>query len=444
MEVSLNFHRLLPFALILAFSVLGESASDYGFTLELVHRDSPRSPYYNPADTPHQRMANAIRRSISRANRLDPSSAGAPKTPSMTLVPSDGEYLMNISLGTPPVYFLGIADTGSDLIWTQCKPCKDCFKQASPLFDPSKSKTYKEVSCHTSLCRVLDNNCLRRPGVCTYSSRYVDNSSTEGTLATETFTLGSTSGRPVSFPKLVFGCGHSSRFTYKIHADGIVGLGGGNASLVTQLGTATGGKFSYCLVPRSSNEKTSKLNFGANAVVAGRGTVSTRLIQKEEKTYYYLTLEAVSVGKTRVEYTSGNTSPSGEEGNIVIDSGTAQTYLPQDFYKKIKAAVVKQVKQVKQVKLTRWSCPPRSPGLCYRATTVDGLVIPTVTFHFKGADVELSPENTFVPVADGIIQFWLAPGNQSIYGNLAQTNYLIGYDIQNMKLSFKHVDCTLH
>jgi len=248
----------------------------------------------------------------------------------------------------------------------------------------------------------------------------------------------------VSFPKLVFGCGHSNYLVYNHPVDGIVGLGGGNGSLVTQLGTATGGKFSYCLVPLSWNEKPSKLNFGANAVVAGRGTVSTPLIikdpedPKDPKTFYHLTLEAVSVGKTRVEFNSGS-SPSADEGNIFIDSGTPLTHLPQDFYDKIEVAVVEQVKQVK---LIRRNCPHLSHGICYRATTVDGLGIPTVTFHFKGADVELNSGNTFVQVADGIICLSFRPAEMSIFGNLAQINYLIGYDIQNAKLSFKPVDCT--
>lgn len=441
MEVSLNFHRLLPFALILAFSVLGESASDYGFTLELVHRDSPRSPYYNPADTPHQRMANAIRRSISRANRLDPSSAGAPKTPSTTLVRNDWVYIMNISLGTPRVTILGIADTGSDLIWTKCKPCTDCFEQAAPLFDHHKSSTYKAIPCNTSLCGVFyPTSCSQRTGLCMYNTSYGDKSYTQGNLATETFTLGSTSGRPVSFPKVIFGCGYRNKGSFDPHQSGIIGLGGGSASLISQLGKATGRKFSYCLVPHSSNEKTSKLNFGANAVVAGRGTVSTRLIQKEEKTYYYLTLEAVSVGKTRVEYTSGNTSPSGEEGNIVIDSGTTYTQLPQEFYDEIEAAMVKSVK------LPRVRDPFHVLNLCYKPKKDAGLRAPTVTFHFKGADVRLNSSNSFVPIGDDIICFAVqaTPVQPNIYGNLAQTNYLIGYDIQNMKLSFKRVDCTLH
>lgn len=34
-----------------------------------------------------------------------------------------GEYVMDIAIGTPSLTFPAIIDTGSDLIWTQCKPC---------------------------------------------------------------------------------------------------------------------------------------------------------------------------------------------------------------------------------------------------------------------------------------------------------------------------------
>ncbi|KAI3418632.1 uncharacterized protein J3R85_013578 [Psidium guajava] len=439
MEASLKFHHLLSFSLILASSILCESASEYGFTMELVHRESPRSPYYDPAETPYQRVASALRRSIARVHRLNPNSAGDPDTPSAVIVSNGGEYLMNISLGKPPVTIVGIADTGSDLIWTQCKPCTDCFKQATPLFDPSDSSTYKDVSCRASLCGAISQtSCGEGAGLCEYSYSYGDNSYTMGTLATETFTIGSTSGRPVSFPTVLFGCGHDNGGNFGDgQMSGIIGLGGGGASLISQMGKATGGKFSYCLVPFFSDDgKSSKLNFGANAVVAGTGVVSTPLIQKEQKTFYYLTLEAVSVGNTRIEFTSEDPSSSDDGGNIIIDSGTTLTLLPQDFYTQIEAAMVKSVK------LPRASDPSQLLSLCYEADTDVGLRIPTVTFHFNGADVGLGAGNSFVRVADDIICFTLNPGEMAIYGNLAQMNYLVGYDTQNMKLSFKPVDCT--
>ncbi|KAI6706312.1 hypothetical protein NL676_009274 [Syzygium grande] len=437
MAASLRFHPLLSFALILAFSIPCQSAPEYGFTTELVHRDSSRSPYYNPAETPHQRVANAIRRSISRADHLGQSSANALSTPSGVIVSSNGEYLLNVSLGSPRVAIVGIADTGSDLIWTQCEPCHDCFKQASPLFNPRKSSTYKDISCSVSPCRTLSQTSCGVRGLCEYSYSYGDRSYSKGNLATETLTLGSTSGQPVSFPKVIFGCGHDNGGTFNDRTDGIIGLGGGSISLLTQLGTATGGKFSYCLVPYSSDHgSSSKLNFGANAVVAGRGVISTPLVQKDPKTFYFLTLEAVSVGKTRIKFTSDDPSDPMREGNIIIDSGTTLTLLPFDILTKIEDVLGKFVT------LPPASDPSQILSLCYQAGADVGSSIPTITFHFKGADVELNAGNTFVRVADDIICLAMASGLTTIYGNLAQMNYLIGYDTQNNKLSFKPVDCT--
>lgn len=71
-----------------------------------------------------------------------------------TLSAGSGEYLMEISLGSPAQKFSAIVDTGSDLVWVQCLPCKKCFSQDGPKFDPSKSSTYETVACSDPLCLV--------------------------------------------------------------------------------------------------------------------------------------------------------------------------------------------------------------------------------------------------------------------------------------------------
>ncbi|KAM7274120.1 hypothetical protein ACFE04_028784 [Oxalis oulophora] len=49
-----------------------------------------------------------------------------------------GTYVMNISIGSPPFSTVATDDTGSGLIWMQCKACDDCFKLHDfTLFDPS-------------------------------------------------------------------------------------------------------------------------------------------------------------------------------------------------------------------------------------------------------------------------------------------------------------------
>ncbi|KAF8028760.1 hypothetical protein BT93_E1421 [Corymbia citriodora subsp. variegata] len=430
MEASLKFHSLLSFALILALSSPRESTSEYSFTTELVRVDTPNS------SDPYQHVVDAIRRSISRARRLSRNAAGTLDWPPDEITNSDGSYTMKVFLGNPPAPFVGIADTGSDLIWTQCEPCTNCFNQASPRFDPSKSSTYLNVMCNTPLCAVLPTTFCSQDGnlLCMNSYSYGDGSFTIGNMATENFILGSASSQPVSIP-LLFECGHENGGTFRGNSDGIIGLGGGVVSLVSQLGDNAGGRFSYCLVPLSSTKKTSKLNFGANAEVGGDGVVSTPLIQRDDqKTYYYLYLEAVSVNDRRIDIPPGGPSP--DQGNIIIDSGTTLTLLPEAFYNQIEAAVAESVQ------LPRVSDPTKVLSLCFQGAG-DDVHFPFLTFHFNGADVKLPALNVFIYVANDVVCLTLGSSQFSLYGSLAQTNFLIGHDIQNKKLSFKPVDCSL-
>ena len=207
---------------------------------------------------------------------------------------------MKYSVGKPPVQIIGIADTGSDLIWLRCKPCSDCYKQRAPLVDPKRSSTYKKVPCSSSQCQSLKGtSCLGSDdSSCSYSVSYGDRSFSNGDLAIDTLTLGSTTSRPVPLPKTIIGCGHNNGGTFNANGSGIVGLGGGAVSLVSQLDSSIDGKFSYCLIPLTSQgDTTSKLNFGSKVLVSGSGAVSTPIIPKDIDTYYYLTLEAISVGR---------------------------------------------------------------------------------------------------------------------------------------------------
>ena len=230
------------------------------------------------------------------------------------------------------------------------------------------------------------------------------------------------------------GCGRYNAIGIEEKNSGIVGLGRGPMSLITQLSPSTGGKFSYCLVPGLSTA-SSKLNFGNAAVVSGRGTVSTPLFSKNGLVFYFLTLEAFSVGRNRIEFGSPG---SGGKGNIIIDSGTTLTVLPNGVYSKLESAVAKTVK------LQRVRDPNQVLGLCYKVTPdkLDASV-PVITAHFRGADVTLNAINTFVQVADDVVCFAFQPTETgAVFGNLAQQNLLVGYDLQKNTVSFKHTDCT--
>ncbi|KAL1190486.1 Aspartic proteinase CDR1 [Cardamine amara subsp. amara] len=405
-----------------------------GFTTDLIHRDSPRSPLFNPNETSSQRLRNAIHRSANRVVHFIAKDASL-DSPQTEITSNGGEYLMNVSLGTPPFPIMAIADTGSDLLWTQCKPCDDCYTQDDPLFDPQESSTYRDVSCSSSQCTALqkDASCSSEDSTCSYSMSYGDHSHTYGNIATDTLTLGSTNTRPVQLKNVIIGCGHKNNGTFNKKGSGIIGLGGGAVSLISQLSDSIEGKFSYCLVPLSSrNDSTSKMNFGTNAVVSGTGTVSTPLIQKTPETFYYLALESISVGSKQLKY-PGSDSGNGE-GNIIIDSGTTLTILPTEFYSELEDAVKSSIDAESR------QDPGSGLNLCYSAT--EDLKLPVITMHFNGADVKLNSFNSFIQVSEDLVCFTFR-GSESlaIYGNLSQMNFLVGYDTVSKTVSFKPADC---
>ncbi|XP_027364667.1 aspartic proteinase CDR1-like [Abrus precatorius] len=431
-----TLNLLCIFLLLLFF----HSESIYiGYTTHLISYDSPLSPFHNPSNTHFDRLRNAFRRSLNRVNHFKVATLVPSKGTTQDPINSGGgEYLMKISLGTPPIEVIGIADTGSDLTWTQCLPCIKCYNQAIPLFDPGHSSSYLTIPCTSKICNALDtSNCNRNISTCGYSYSYGDGSRTAGNLAAETLTLGTSSSNPISLKNIVFGCGHNTTGIFDASGSGIVGLGGGELSLVSQLGTQFGTKkFSYCLIPTSSNS-TSKISFGNDAVVSGPSVVITPIVTKVA-TFYYLTLEAFTIGNQRIPFVikDGTETRSSVEGNIIIDSGTTLTILPLNVYNDMVSALDKVI-TAKKV-----SDPNGLLTLCYQNNR-NNIKLPIITAHFKGGDVNLQPVNMFSWVKEDVVCFTvIAFSNFSILGNLAQANFLIGYDLEAGTVSFKATDCT--
>ena len=414
-------------------------ATSGGFSVDLIHRDSPLSPFFDPSKTRTERLTDAFRRSVSRVGRFRP---GNLKGIESSIVPSAGEYLMNLSIGIPPVPIIAIADTGSDLTWTQCRPCNSCYKQVLPFFDPKKSSTYRHSSCGTSYCLALgkDRSCSKQKH-CTFRYSYADGSFTGGNLAAETLTVASTAGKPVKFPKFVFGCGHSSGGIFDGNSSGIVGLGSGKLSMISQLKSTINGRFSYCLQPFSTDSTISgRISFGTSSgIVSGSGTVSTPLVRKKPNTYYYLTLEGFSVGKKRLPYKSFRKKAGAEEGNIIVDSGTTITFIPEKFYSKLEKSVEKSIKE----KGKRVKEPNGIFSLCYNTTRE--IKAPIITAHLRDANVELQPLNTFTRVQEDLVCFTLMPTSDvMVFGNMAQVNFLVGFDLRKKIVSFMPTDCSQH
>ncbi|XP_023743912.2 aspartic proteinase CDR1 [Lactuca sativa] len=407
-----------------------------GFTIDLIHRDSPLSPFYDPSLTVSRRVVAAFNRSFHRAQFFNSMLSGVTN---IYPNPQLADYLMKISIGTPPQEIIGAADTGSDIIWTQCEPCSYCFNQKLPIYRPDNSSTYNSITCDSKSCMLVPmRSCTTSDNTCLYLVVYGDLSYSSGELATETVTLRSdTDGDSLAYPRVMFGCGHRNAGMFTDDQSGIIGLGGGPFSLITQMGSSIKGKFSYCLVQMFPHvERSSKMYFGDAAMVAGDGVVSTPILSGYgRETFYYLNFEGITVGGQRVDFYT--TKPTSVEGNIIIDSGTSLTFFPEEFYNRLQLAVRHTMKDIVPVSPDR----ENNLRLCYNRLEVMA-DLPVMVAHFNGADLELDPMNSFVQIGNASICLAFAPvDGVVIFGNLAQMNFLVGYDLNKKTVSFKRTDC---
>lgn len=398
-----------------------------GFQVTLKHVDSGSNL------TKFELLQRAMKRGRQRLNRLS-AMALAESDPDVksSVHPGNGEFLMQLSIGTPSTAYSAIMDTGSDLIWTQCKPCQQCFDQSTPIFDPRKSSSFSTLSCSSSLCEALPMSSCGTDG-CEYLYTYGDYSSTQGVMAAETFTFGE-----VSVPNVAFGCGEDNEGSGFGQGAGLVGLGRGPLSLVSQLDEP---KFSYCLTS-IDDSTTSTLLMGSLANVNNSKTASKTtplVVNPSQSSFYYLSLEGITVGHTRLPIkTSTFALNSDGSGGMIIDSGTTITYLEKSAFDLVKKEFTSQMK------LPVDNSGSAGLDLCFALPSgTSDIEVPKLVFHFKGADVDLPGENYII--ADSSVGLaCLAMGSSSgmsIFGNIQQQNYLLLHDLQKETLSFIPTKC---
>lgn len=380
-----------------------------------------------------ERVQHGIKRGKARLQKLNAMVLAASTSDSDQLEApiraGNGEYLMELAIGTPPVSYPAVLDTGSDLIWTQCKPCTQCYKQPTPIFDPKKSSSFSKVSCGSTLCSALPSSTCSDG--CDYVYSYGDYSTTQGVLATETFTFGE-SRKKVSVQNIGFGCGEDNEGDGFEQASGLVGLGRGPLSLVSQLKEP---KFSYCLTPMDDT-KASVLLLGSLEKVKGdTEAITTPLLRNPlQASFYYLSLEGISVGDTRLSIEK-STFEVGDDGSggVIIDSGTTITYIEQKAFESLKKEFISQTK------LPVDNSSSTGLDVCFSLPSGSTQVeIPKLVFHFKGGDLVLPAENYIIGDSNlGVACLAMgASSGMSIFGNVQQQNILVNHDLEKETISF--------
>ncbi|XP_039795656.1 aspartyl protease family protein At5g10770-like [Panicum virgatum] len=407
--------------------------------LKVVHRHGPCSPLRSRGAAPSP--VEILRRDRDRANSMLRRIAGASATNAArasngvrmpahwaTATLGTNNYVVTVGLGTPARYFTVEFDTGSDLSWVQCKPCKDCYEQNDPLFDPAKSPTFSTVPCGARECRELhpQSQSCSPDNRCRFECAYADGSQTDGDLARDTLTLTPSD----AIRGFVFGCGHQNSGFFGTE-DGLIGLGRKSVSLSSQAAGRYGPGFSYCLPSLSSGTGYLALGGGAPANAQFTPMVPSRALPS----LYFLRLTGIMVAGKAVKVPAAS---------MLIDSGTQLTSLPDGTFAALWSAFARLM-------TGRYR---RAPGLsfldtCYNFTGHAALQVPSVALVFAGgATVNLDVSGVLVKLGSDepnvACLAFTSSGDDTptgILGNQQQKTFAVVYDVANQRVGFGAKGC---
>ncbi|XP_031257963.1 aspartic proteinase nepenthesin-2-like [Pistacia vera] len=427
-----------------------------GLTLELIPRDSPKSPLYPGNLTRLERLQRMIRSSDARAAYLEAVLApNATLAPDETIILTVGTgslfYIVYVGIGTPPVFVFLLLDTGGGLIWSQCKPCKNCYRQIYPMYDSLASSTYRKLSCDHPLC-VGDNNLYRCVDQqCVYDVSYGNGEvNTKGVASLESFTVGD--GDRVNVVRnLIFGCSDDSRhpnFQTNGVISGIMGFNRSPDSLASQLADPIGKRFSYCF-PSFAEDMNHPIyvKFGDEIPQIPGITPTINFVTPTRNFYYYLKLNDISVGGRKLGLEPGlfDIRQDGS-GGVIIDSGALITIIDQYTVGRNAYTAVMEAFQnyYDAFNLERTGQVSEGFDLCYQKPPEGFNAFAFLVFRFEGDPFAVDPNNVhYFNVDEGYFCVALKAGNGiSILGIWSQQQKRIIYDENINALQFIYDPCS--
>ncbi|KAL8054198.1 hypothetical protein ABFX02_05G122900 [Erythranthe guttata] len=345
-----------------------------------------------------------------------------------------GNYIVTLGLGTPQKTLSLIFDTGSDLTWTQCQPCvKSCYQQQDPIFNPSDSTSYSNVSCNSPQCSQLSAATGNSPGctnaaTCVYGIQYGDQSFSVGFFSKDKLTIAPNE----VFQDFLFGCGQNNQGLFGNTA-GLLGLGRDKLSIISQTAQKYGKYFSYCLPSTSSS--TGHLTLGKTG--NSRNVKFTPFATNQQgSSFYFIDIVSISMGGRQLAISRSVF----KAGGTIIDSGTVISRIPPTAYSALSGAFKKMMAKYK-----------RAPAYsildtCYDLSGYTSVTVPTVSFTFGGnVRVDLDPSGIIVAVGGTRVCLAFAgnsdDGDVGIFGNSQQKTLEVVYDVAGGNLGFGPAGC---
>ncbi|KAJ7958929.1 Aspartyl protease [Quillaja saponaria] len=342
-----------------------------------------------------------------------------------------GNYVVRVKLGTPGKIMFMVLDTSNDVAWV---PCSDCTGCSGTTFSPNSSSSYVSLDCSVPQCaQVRGLSCpVTGSASCLFNQTYGGDSSFSARLVQDSLGLGSN-----IIPNYAFGC-INNVFGKSIPSQGLLGLGRGSLSLLTQSGSLYSSVFSYCLPSFKSYYFSGSLKLGP--VGQSKNIKTTPLLQNPHRpSLYYVNLTGISVGRVLVPGLTKLLSFDPNTGSgTIIDSGTVITRFVEPVYNAIRDEFRKQV-----------NSPISSLGAfdtCFAATSE--AIAPVITFHFQGLDLKLPLENSLIHSSAGTLAclaMAAAPNNVNsvlnVIANLQQQNLRILFDLANSRIGIARELC---
>ncbi|KAI3909082.1 hypothetical protein MKW98_013670 [Papaver atlanticum] len=411
-----------------------ELSSD-GLELSVLHMYGKCSPFSPPKhESWLDTVLNMAEKDPNRVNYLltQKTVTAAPIASGQVL--NIGNYIVRAKLGTPGQLMYMVMDTSNDAVWVPCSGCTGC---SSTVFNPSLSTSFGSLDCKTTQCtqvRGLSCPTAAEASPCQFNQTYggVD-SSFSATLSQDSLNLGGVG----VLSNLSFGCINSVS-GHSVPPQGLLGLGRGSMSLVSQLQSLYSGVFSYCLPSFKSYYFSGSLKLGLSG--QPKNIRTTPLLRNPRRpSLYYVNLTGISVGKVLVPVAPGLLDFDTTTGaGTIIDSGTVITRFKAPLYTALRDEFRKQVgKDISSL---------GAFDTCFLATNEDQF--PVITLHFTGMDLKLPTENTLIHSSSGSLAcLAMAAASSNAYSvlnviaNLQQQNFRILFDLTNSRLGISREIC---
>ncbi|KAM0952218.1 putative nepenthesin [Dioscorea sansibarensis] len=298
--------------------------------------------------------------------------------------------------------------------------------------------------CEDHYCEIKADKVMRSctdERRCLFGFAYGEDRNVMGSLVSDYFEFQEMAGTEKIFHSpLTFGCVDSTIGNFDEQKDGVLGLGRGPLSLISQLKIP---RFSYCLPPPESG-KTSYILFGDAAQIKGPGAHFFR--SKRFPTRYYLKLHSIILLDHQKKITLDGVPSTtfavddGGFGVFYLDVGTPFINLPPVAYH--------ELRNVLGSTLLAYNIPPivssdPSP-YCFEASLEDVQHI-SLIFTLDLHDLILTGKQLFYESSDskgaiclGVVE---SKSKETILGRNAQTSRNIGYSLESGLITFQDMEC---